>query len=270
MKRIVIVALAVLFLGTISVTTTTESKPSLAAKLSTSRQKRADQIYKIMGKPKTWKKYGCLPSVCIAQGIIESGLGEKCRSNNYWGLRCGRASYSSLKNGIKAYMQCINNGYYKGAPHKKNYATQIDKILDGGYCQPRGSYYSKAISVIRSYKLYNYDKKLFKQIKKEKLEKKRKKEEKRKKREEEKRRKEEEAKRKELQKQLFTFIYDPAIPFYSLDIDETIVPRGTVLVGNYFFEVTHQAASGSAVYTGIPSFNNKWMYFTKVWENSVG
>ena len=266
MKRVIKIAMIIICFCFIAI----QSEDVQAAKLSASRQKRADQIYKIMGNPKSWKKYGCLPSVCIAQGIIESGLGEKCRSNNYWGLRCGRASYSSLKNGVKAYMQCINNGYYKGAPYKKNYATQIDKILDGGYCQPRGSYYSKAVSVIRSYKLYNYDKKLFKQIKKEKLEKKRKREEAKRKREEEKRRREEEKKRRELQKQLFTFVYNPALPFYSLDVDKKIVPQGVILVGNYLLRVTHEAATGSAVYIGIPAFDNKQMHFTKVWENAVG
>lgn len=267
MKRVILVVFAILLLCT---TALTQSKPSQAAKLSASRQKRADQIYKIMGTSKSWKKYGCLPSVCIAQGIIESGLGEKCRSYNYWGLGCGRSSYSSLENGVRAYQKCINNGYYKGAPHKKNYKVQIDKILDGGYCVPRGSYYSKAVSVIQSYNLTKYDKKLFKQIKKEKLEKKRKREEAKRKKEEERKKKEEEAKRKKLQKQLFTFVYSPSVPLFSLDVDENIVPRGTILLGSFFFDVIHQSATGSAVYTGMPLLDNKEMKFTKVWENSVG
>ena len=43
--------------------------------------------------------YGVYPSVCLAQAILESSLGDVCRPNNYWGLNQGKTCYASLEDG---------------------------------------------------------------------------------------------------------------------------------------------------------------------------
>lgn len=65
--------------------------------------------------------YGVYPSVCLAQAILESSLGDVCRPNNYWGLNQGKTCYASLEDGVIAYLECINNGYYGNAPRATNY-----------------------------------------------------------------------------------------------------------------------------------------------------
>ena len=40
--------------------------------------------------------YGVYPSVCLAQAILESSLGDVCRPNNYWGLNQGKTCYACL------------------------------------------------------------------------------------------------------------------------------------------------------------------------------
>lgn len=87
-----------------------------------------------------WEKYGVLPSVAVAQTLVESSLGKnRVRSNNLWGLRPGGkyASYPSLENGIYAYLEVLNNGRYGKALYKKDYRTQIRRILQGGVLRRR-------------------------------------------------------------------------------------------------------------------------------------
>lgn len=122
------------------------------------QQKNAETIAKICIE--NWEKYGCLPSVAIAQAFIESTLGKYCPSgsNNLWGICSGAVKYNSIEDGVYGYMRVINNGYYKGAPHCKDYSTQISRILAGGYCIPAEGYYSNIIWTIKHYQLYEYDK----------------------------------------------------------------------------------------------------------------
>lgn len=133
-----------------------------AKSLSGTQERKANKIAKICTEK--YKKYGVLPSVCIGQAMVESGIGRRCRANNLWGLRCGRARYSSLENGTVAYLKCINNGYYKKAPFQKNYKKQVRAIVRGGYCEPAGNYYYNVTKVIKSYNLTRYDRKMFKEL----------------------------------------------------------------------------------------------------------
>lgn len=132
-------------------------------KFSKSQDKNAQRIAKVVAD--NWEKYGCLPSVAIAQAFIESTLGEHCTGYNLWGIRSGAEQYDSLDDGIYRYMRVINNGYYKGAPFCKDYKKQIRRILDGGYCTPEGEYYNNVIWTIQAYGLYRYDEQMFKKIK---------------------------------------------------------------------------------------------------------
>ncbi len=145
--------------------TSTDSK---AAEFTGRQKKIVETIYDVVSTEKNWETYGSLPSVCIAQAYVESGVGLAGRKNNLWGLGAGRASYSTLKKGIYAYMKCINKSWYKryGATDTKSWKKQIRSILKGGYCVPASGYYNKVAKVVRMYDLDDYDKKMFKQHKK--------------------------------------------------------------------------------------------------------
>lgn len=135
------------------------SSVSQAAKLSKKRRTNADRIYKECLKH--WDDYGCLPSVCISIGIVESGLGEACYKNNWWGLHGGNRSYASFEAGVRAYAKTVGNKtYYGNAKGQKDYKKQLKRLADGGYCAS-GGYYRKNKKVIEQYKLYEYDKKMF-------------------------------------------------------------------------------------------------------------
>ena len=107
---------------------------------------------------KEWKRYGVLPSTAISQAMVESTLGKHCRGYNLWGIKSGSVRYSSLENGVYAYLRVINNGCYGTAPFTKNSSSQIRKILNGGYCVPVGNYYKNATWIVNKYKLKKFDK----------------------------------------------------------------------------------------------------------------
>lgn len=123
--------------------------------LSSAQNSRAHTIARICIKE--WKNYGVLPSVAIAQAMVESTLGKHCSGNNLWGICSGGVSYSSLESGVYAYMKVINNGHYGSAPFTKDSSSQIRKILNGGYCVPVGNYYSNATWIIKHYGLERFD-----------------------------------------------------------------------------------------------------------------
>lgn len=156
-RNLKIAVFLVLFLGII-LGNSTKSKA-----FSKAQQKRIDSIYKVCKN--NWDKYGVLPSVCMAQAMAESTMGEHCSGYNYWGIRSGRSRYSSREKGIIAYLKVINNGYYKGAPFQTNYKKQLRKIVNGGYCNPAGSYYKKTTRIVKKYNFQKYDKKMFQELK---------------------------------------------------------------------------------------------------------
>ena len=186
MRKIIVAALFMLIMALYGVGNPVSTKEVKAYeyKLSKSQQKNADIIAEITSK--NWEKYGCLPSVAIAQAYIESQLGVQIPNRgNLWGIMSGKKYYGSVEEGCYGYMRVINNGYYGSAPHTKDWRSQIRKILDGGYCSPEGTYYSDVVWTIETYGLEKYDKKMFKEIKEKKE------------REKEKKRLEAEKKRKE-------------------------------------------------------------------------
>ena len=141
--------------------------------LTKAQQRRADIIAQICID--NWDKYGVLPSTCLAQAFVESTMGDHCSGYNLWGIKAGKVKYSDLEKGTIAYLEVINNGYYKNAPFCKGYKTQIKRILAGGYCVPADGYYGDAVWAIEAYDFTSYDEKLFKELKKKKAEKARKK-----------------------------------------------------------------------------------------------
>lgn len=188
--------------------------------LSEQQRKTADRIAAEVADH--WDEYGVLPSVAVAQAFVESSLGKNCSGYNLWGIKSGAVSYGSLTEGIHAYMDVINNGYYKGAPFKKNYKTQLRIILDGGYCEPEGDYWIAAMRGYSWYDFEKYDKKMFKDIKK-------KKEEERKRKAAEKARKIQAEKEKKWKKP-FQIVYDTNVPYNVLATDKKVISGGVVYI----------------------------------------
>lgn len=110
--------------------------------LTKEQWKQADIIAEVTAE--NWNEYGVLPSVAVSQAFI--------------GIASGAESYNSLENGVLRYLSVINNGCYPGAPFERDYKKQIRKILDGGYCEPEGYYYSNILWSIKNYHFYRYDK----------------------------------------------------------------------------------------------------------------
>lgn len=127
------------------------------SKLQGKRKQRADYIAAMCIQQ--YKKYKVLPSICVAQALVESGLGENCNANNYWGISSnGYAGFASLDAGIMRYLEVINNGYYDAAVGEKNYRVAAQAIQNGGYCCPKTGYANKIIDMIQLYRLTDYDK----------------------------------------------------------------------------------------------------------------
>lgn len=203
-------------------------------KFTDSQQKNAEVIAEICNKE--WKNYGVLPSIAIAQAFVESTLGDHCRGYNLWGICSGGVTYSSLENGVYGYLKVINNGYYKDAPFQTDYKIQIRKILDGGYCQPEGEYYSKVLWTVKTYNLEQYDQKLFTELKKQS------KEERHRVKKQVKshinymrelavdRSTEYERERIKSQYKKYEFVYDPSLREGQVSVDIDIIYGGAVLV----------------------------------------
>lgn len=190
-------------------------------KLAKSQQNYADRIAEVAID--NWETYGVLPSVAVGQAFIESTLGDHCRGYNLWGIKSGAVSYSSLDEGIHAYLKVINNGYYKNAPFCKDWRTQIRRILDGGYCVPEGKYYSNISWSIEAYNFDKYDKKLFKKLEKKEKAKK------------EKERKEREAKKAKEKKEkieatTFKLVYSPQLSENTLAISSSLAKKGVIVL----------------------------------------
>ena len=264
-KKAVVKIRAVIVLTVLGLLTGMISVDASESKLNARQQENADRIAAIVSEH--WDEYGCLPSVCIAQAMQESGLGEHCRGNNLWGIQSGAESYSSIEAGAIRYMKVINNGYYKGAPFETDWRVQIRRILDGGYCQPEGAYESYVHSIVNKYNLTKYDDEMFAAIEK--------------KREEERKKKEEEEKksRKKMQKKTFTFEYvADACESNEMLVCEKVIPSGLVSVDfngewlGYFDVKTYKKMKGVSkyiIYTNRPELDG---YKTKieVIEDAVG
>ena len=195
--------------------------PASASKLTSYQKRVADTVAEVTSD--NWKQYGVLPSVAVGQTLIESSLGvNQVRPNNLWGLRPDGhySSYTSLENGIRAYLKVLNNGRYDRGLFKKDYETQIDAILDGGYYGEDdggtvSEYYRDVVSSIRRHRFDRYDKKLFKRLKKEARIKARKKAEK---------------KRKKKWGKIYTLKYDAKLPGNKIKVNKKIIKGGAVQI----------------------------------------
>lgn len=127
----------------------------------------ADEIARVVTD--NWETYGVLPSVAVAQAYVESSLGKRCAGNNLWGIASGDEHYDSLYDGILRYCEVINEDYYKGAPFMKDWNSQLDRILAGGYCDPVGDYKEDAEYGYAVHNFEKYDEILFDKLRKKEI-----------------------------------------------------------------------------------------------------
>ncbi len=134
---------------------------------------------------KGWKEYQILPSLTIAQAILETGWGANNKiPNNLFGIKAD-SSWKGKKelvrtheyvNGkkiyVNAYFRVYDNIYdslkdrylflqkprYKAVVGEKDYKKACHEILKAGYATDP-SYASKLISIIEQNNLYEIDKK---------------------------------------------------------------------------------------------------------------
>ena len=110
-----------------------------------------------------WEESGVLPSVCIAQAYLESHIVKHYYQNNVWGLHGGYKSYNTIEDGINAYIDCINNGYYDNALWHTDPTYVINAIYDGGYAETsKSKYVSNVLWIIKEFKLTDYDNEILK------------------------------------------------------------------------------------------------------------
>lgn len=200
------------------------------AKLGKTQEKRIKQAMEFMTKPSTWDKYGVWPSTYLMQTFIESCMWKKPRHGMNGHGEMSSRYYPTVKSAAKGYCQLINKHWYKGAPFMKCSYSQLDKILDCGYCQPRGSYWGNAVSSCEKYGWKKYDKILKKKLRKR-----------------EKKKKIELARKKE-----FNVVFRADLLPWQIRGDKDIVPEhSTIQIGYKLLEVIDdEKGLGNTIQTG--------------------
>ncbi|ANZ57791.1 hypothetical protein BGL34_03610 [Fructilactobacillus lindneri] len=136
------------------------------------------------GAIETWKKYGVLPSVSIAQAIVESAWGQSAPGNNLFGIKGSyqgqsttqktqeylNGHYVTIYDQFRAYPSYTEsildhgsflavNSRYANLIGSRDYAQVCSMLQSDGYATSP-TYASTLISVIRSNNLSQYDQNL--------------------------------------------------------------------------------------------------------------
>lgn len=136
---------------------------------------------------KYYNKYEILPSLTIAQAILESRWGESklaVQCHNYFGMKwvdgcgCGYKifrtgeqrpdgtrytveakfrSYKTISEGIEGYYKFLQYPRYRNLRGVKDYKEACKLIKEDGWATSLG-YTNNLISLIEKHELYNYDK----------------------------------------------------------------------------------------------------------------
>jgi len=139
------------------------------------------------GAIRGWNDYKVLPSLTIAQAILETGWGKSAIGNNIFGIKAD-SNWSGKKklvrtheyvNGQKIYVDAYFRDYdsiyesledrfkflqkprYSKVVGEKDYKKACIEIQKAGYATDP-NYSSKLISIIEQYNLYEYDKEALK------------------------------------------------------------------------------------------------------------
>ncbi len=130
-----------------------------------------------------YEKYNILPSLTIAQSILESGWGKNHIGNNIFGIKKGSGwkgntrvvttteyvngkkitikdefrVYDNMEDSIRDYLKLIGTASrYKSVREAKNYKEACQNVYKSGYATDP-NYSNKLISIIEENKLYQYD-----------------------------------------------------------------------------------------------------------------
>lgn len=133
-----------------------------------------------------WKKYGVLPSITIAQAILESGWGKSGltkASNNLFGIKAGGGwigesieyptkeyvngqyvdvidtfrKYQSLDDSMVDHGKFLNENHrYREIIGEVDYKTAAQELQRAGYATAP-NYADSLVDIIEDYQLYNYD-----------------------------------------------------------------------------------------------------------------
>jgi hypothetical protein len=130
----------------------------------------------------SYKKNNILPSLTIAQAILETGWLQHVKGNNIFGIKwtkgcgyevqelnthewisgvktpmvCKFRKYNSLEDSLIDHGKLLGFSRYKSVISSKNYKEACDNIYKSGYCTDI-EYPEKLISIIEDNKLYIYD-----------------------------------------------------------------------------------------------------------------
>lgn len=130
----------------------------------------------------SYKKYNILPSVTIAQAILETGWLQHVKGNNIFGIKwttgcdyevqelnthewingvkipmvCKFRKYLSLDDSILDHGKLLSFSRYKSVINSKDYKEACQNLYSCGYCTDY-EYPQKLISIIQENKLYFYD-----------------------------------------------------------------------------------------------------------------
>lgn len=131
-----------------------------------------------------FEKYGLLPSVTIAQAILETGWLKAVKGNNIFGIKwtvgCGFEAqefltnewingvktsvmgkfrkYNSIEDSILDYGRLLTATRYRGVLNSEDYKVACENLYKAGYATDV-EYTSKLIKLIQENKLYVYDSK---------------------------------------------------------------------------------------------------------------
>jgi len=135
------------------------------------------------GALKAKDKYGILPSVLIAQAILETGWGKSSIGNNIFGIKAGSGwtgkvqekltkeedgygntystiakfrDYDSIEDSILDYAKLMNSPRYSAVRSTKNYRVATSALQTAGYATD-SKYSSKLNKIIESSNLSKYD-----------------------------------------------------------------------------------------------------------------
>ena len=167
--------------GLVKNTTNTPSTSSTGSKTSNFINKLAPLAVA------DYKRSNVLPSLTIAQGILESGWGESelaTKANNLFGIKADSRwsgkiyntqtkeyynnsntpttinanfrSYDSWEGGVKDHSEFLQADRYSKVINAKDYKTACDEIYKAGYATDP-NYTSKLIKLIEDYELHKYD-----------------------------------------------------------------------------------------------------------------
>lgn len=129
-----------------------------------------------------YKESGILPSITMAQCILESGWGRSSIGNNYFGIKAGSSwtgkrittgtkedygngkvsitadfrDYDSPEEGLRDHSKLLWNPRYSGIPGNTDYRQVANLLQSCGYATDR-SYATQLIGIIERYGLNQYD-----------------------------------------------------------------------------------------------------------------